>query len=253
MIGAGGGFIIVPVLLLFFKVPHQMAVGTSLCVVFLNAASGSYSYIKQKMVDWRAAPIFALATIPGAIIGVYFSAQLSGKVFNIIFGISLLILSLYLIINPEKRKNLNEENKPIKKKRFYIERTILSSDGHKYSYSYHEPAGFLLSMVVGFISSLLGIGGGIIHVPALIQLFSFPAHVAIASSHFILALTAFVGALGHIIVGDVLVKEAIYMGAGVVIGAQFGAKLAKKIRAPLLVRLLALALLAVGIRLLIVA
>src|SRR3954468_15060653 len=79
LIGAGGGFIIVPVLLLFFNWPHEQAVGTSLLVVTANATSGTVSYWRQGRVDFHTGWQFALATLPGAIIGSFVVDLLSGK------------------------------------------------------------------------------------------------------------------------------------------------------------------------------
>lgn len=67
--------------------------------------------------------------------------------------------------------------------------------------THHRPTGLALAFVVGFISSLLGIGGGIMHVPALVHVLDFPVHVATATSHFVLAMTASAGTVAHIASG----------------------------------------------------
>ncbi len=61
---------------------------------------------------------------------------------------------------------------------------------------------FLLSIIVGYLSPLLGIGGGIIHVPALANWLQFPVHVATATSHFILAVMATVSVITNIVKGS---------------------------------------------------
>src|SRR5438874_6056601 len=94
LIGAGGGFIIVPVLLLVLGWPHQQAVATSLMVVAANAASGTIAYARQKRIDFRTGIRFALATLPGAIIGSYVVQLLSGRIFNLIFGVLLVAILL---------------------------------------------------------------------------------------------------------------------------------------------------------------
>src|SRR5690349_8254923 len=104
IIGAGGGFIIVPVLLLLLHWPHQEAVGTSLLVVTANAASGSWSYWRQRRIDLRTGWQFALATLPGAVAGSYVVDLLSGQLFNVMFGVLLVAVSLYLFFRPEKRE-----------------------------------------------------------------------------------------------------------------------------------------------------
>ena len=71
LIGAGGGFLLVPILLLLNpKTPPDVVTGISLAVVFFNAASGSVAYARMRRINYRAGIIFALAAVPGAVIGV---------------------------------------------------------------------------------------------------------------------------------------------------------------------------------------
>jgi hypothetical protein len=85
---------------------------------------------------------------------------------------------------------------------------------------------------------------------AMVRLLRFPAHVATATSLFILTISSGVGALGHVLLGNVLPTLAIAIGLAVIVGAQFGAAVAQHIRGLWIVRLLALALVAVAMRLL---
>jgi uncharacterized membrane protein YfcA len=109
----------------------------------------------------------------------------------------------------------------------------------------------VLSFGVGFLSSILGIGGGIIHVPALITLFDFPAHIATATSHFILALSAATGTLSHVALGHVQLGPGIAMALGAIAGAQVGGALSHRVHGTWIVRGLAAALTLVGLRLII--
>jgi uncharacterized membrane protein YfcA len=122
--------------------------------------------------------------------------------------------------------------------------------GEQISYRYNWLIGVIVSFIVGFASSILGIGGGIIHVPVLIHVLGFPPHLATATSHFILAITAAVGSSTHLMLGHVLFKPALFMGAGIIVGAQIGAVLARRLKGTLLVRMLSIALIVVALRLL---
>jgi uncharacterized membrane protein YfcA len=117
--------------------------------------------------------------------------------------------------------------------------------------SYNMPLGLGISAAVGYISSLLGIGGGIIHVPALVQLLGFPVHVATATSHFILAIMTLVGTIVHYLNGSLAggTTEILYLAPSVIIGAQLGAQLSTRINGRFIMQALALALFFVGIRL----
>src|SRR5438309_102653 len=102
LIGAGGGFILVPVLLFLYpSLPPEVVTSISLAVVFLNAASGSVAYARLKRIDYKSAIIFALATLPGSIIGALVTAHLPRHIFNIILGILLIAIGIYLLFRPE--------------------------------------------------------------------------------------------------------------------------------------------------------
>jgi uncharacterized membrane protein YfcA len=253
LIGAGGGFIIVPVLLLVLHWPHQEAVATSLMVVTANASSGTLSYARQKRVDFRTGIRFAAATLPGAVIGSFVVQLLTGQIFNIIFGTLLVLISIYLMLRPERPKGTGAklEQPPGPKGWGWTVRHLIDSRGEQYDYGFSLVWGLVLSFGVGFLSSILGIGGGIIHVPALIALFDFPAHIATATSHFILAISAATGTTTQLFLGNVQIVPGLEMAAGALVGAQAGGALSHRVRGVWIVRGLAAALTLVGIRLII--
>jgi uncharacterized membrane protein YfcA len=130
-------------------------------------------------------------------------------------------------------------------------RELVDADGARYRYAYNPVVGIVLSIFVGFISSLLGVGGGFIHVPALSRLLNFPVHIATATSHFVLAVMALTGTLVHIANGafEHGVRRTAILAVGVVLGAQVGARLSNRVGGKWIIRGLALALIFVGIRL----
>lgn len=228
MVGAGGGFLIVPILLLWWNLPPAQAAGTSLVVVFLNATAGSISYARQGRIDIRSGLWFAAATLPGAVAGAFLAKFFSGTAFNLTFAILLLLVAGLLMWKP-----------------------VRSADGATGAQlPVNMPIGLILSVFIGFLSSALGIGGGIFHVPAMIYLLHFPAAIAAATSTFILAFSSLVGAGTHVSLGNVLFGPAALMGIGVLAGSQVGAELSKKAKGATTVRLLSVALVIVAVRLL---
>ena len=253
LIGAGGGFIIVPVLVLVLGWPHEDAVGTSLLVVTANALSGTASYWRQRRIDVRTGLFFAMATVPGALLGSLVVSQLSGRFFNLLFGTILVLVSLYLMWRPERtgRAGAHLERPQGLAGLGWTTRHIVDARGEVYDYGFSLLWGVTLSLGVGFMSSILGIGGGIIHVPALVTLFDFPAHIATATSHFILPFTTGTGTISQFLQGHVRVEPALAMAAGAIVGAQFGGALSYRVKSRWIVRGLAAALTLVGIRLII--
>ena len=248
MIGAGGGFILVPILLLIYpeKSPSTIT-SISLAIVFFNALSGSFAYAKMKRIDYKSGLIFAMATIPGSILGALTTAYIPRHLFNGIFGLILVCLSLFLMLHPTNIKNL-EKNIPLN----HIVRTVTDAEGETYTFSYNPVIGVVLSIIVGYVSSLLGIGGGIIHVPALVHLLNYPVHIATATSHFILAVMSFTSTVVHVSTGALSnsLIQTIGLSIGALFGAQLGAKISNRFNGVWVIRSLAVALGIVGIRIL---
>jgi len=255
LIGAGGGFILVPVLLLTHPaLPPDIVTAVSMATVAANAASGSIAYARARRIDYRAGLLFAVFTIPGSIGGVLITPYIPRHLFDIIFSCLLIALAFFLFFNT----SLPDENGVIPKyRRGWKFHKQTDSSGETYAYSYNQWRGIAISILVGFLSPLLGIGGGIIHVPALVKWLNFPVHIATATSHFILAIMSIVSVITHIRQGSYhdpyIIRMVIGLTIGVVIGAQLGAWLSHKIKGNVIVKSLAICLGLVGIRILIMA
>ena len=254
LVGAGGGFIMVPIFLLALSgIKPAEAAGTSLAVIFFNALSGTASYVRQGRVDFWTANRLALATVPGAIVGAYLSNLFSSRPFYIVFGIFLIAIAVFLNVRPDPKKVKYVPLSPDDERtlpRGWVERRIVDKSGEEFVYAYNFAGAIALSFVVGFLSSILGIGGGIIHVPALVFLFGFPAHVATATSHYILVISALVGSISHLVQGDIRWIPMIGLSIGVIPGAQIGAQISRRMQGKWIIRSLSIALVVVGLRLL---
>jgi len=250
---------LVPLLLLLFpKEPPEIIASISLAVVFFNASAGSFSYARLKRIDYRSGLIFSLAAVPGAILGALTTAYMARRLFDSVFGVFLVTASLYLLIFPNGRRSHEEapaDRTPSADSLFHTTRTFTDNEGRTYTFSYNPLLGVGLSLIVGYVSSLLGVGGGFIHVPILASLLNFPVHVATATSHFILAIMAFSGTAVHILTGTFAhgVRRTVMLSIAVMLGAPFGAALSDRIHGDWIIRGLAVALGFVGIRILLAA
>lgn len=257
LIGSGGGFILVPLLIFMYpSLQPDSITAISMAIVACNALSGTVAYARAGRIDYKAGVQFAIFTIPGSILGVLATRYLPKYLFTIFFGVLLIVLSFYLFLkkNPGEKR---EEDGPQEEKDLggrIQEVVMIDRSGEVYQYSYDRYLGWIISLAVGFISPVLGIGGGIIHVPALINWLRFPVHIATATSHFILAVMSVVSVVVHLMEGnynDPLVKGLVlYLGLGAVAGAQLGAYFSHRIKGRAIEKALAFSLGLVGIRIL---
>jgi len=251
LIGAGGGFVLMPVLLLLYpEESPELLTSISLAVVFFNALSGTLAYTRMRRVDFKSGLMFSIATIPGAIFGAFSVAYIPRRLFDAIFGILMVAVSISLILRSKSETAISKKNN-----KYHFFRRLVDANGITHNFSYNPIIGIGASLFVGYISSLLGIGGGIIHVPVLVYLLNFPAHIATATSHFTLAVMSLTGTIVHIATGVFSrgVRQTIFLAIGVLLGAQLGAKLSYYIHGKWIIRSLAIALGFAGIRILIMA
>lgn len=245
LIGAGGGFLLVPLLLLLYpnRSPETIT-AVSLTVVFFNAFSGSAAYARMRRIDYRSGLMFAAATVPGAVLGSLTTELFPRRLFDGILGIVLVGVALYLYFRPLVQLSPHADRPG----RTF--RRLVEADGTVHDFHFNPTIGVLLSLVVGYLSSLLGIGGGIIHVPALVQLLNFPVHIATATSHFILAIMALAGSVVHLSTGHLngVGWQTAGLAVGVLAGAQLGARLSNRVRGAFIIKALAIALGLVGLR-----
>ena len=250
LIGAGGAFILVPMLLLLY--PHdkpEVIASISLAVVFFNTASGSVAYARMRRINYKAAFIFSMAVVPGAVAGAMTTSLVPRQLFDLLLGVLMLVLGSYLGLRPHRgasaagAEGAGTDQRPAR----------ASEDGRPPGSIRHPYSiGALLSLGVGYVSGLLGVGGGIVHVPALARVLGFPVHMATATSHMILAVMALAATLVHVVSGSFQqgVHRTIALSIGVVVGAQIGALLSGRLRGVWIMRGLALGLLLLGVRLL---
>lgn len=243
LVGIGGGFIVVPVLLTVFHFEPGMAAGTSMVLIFFNSLSGSIAYLRQRRVDLLVGISLALSTIPGTIIGGIAVGLFDTSSFRLAFAVLLLFASLYMMFRParlESGSGLKNWGTP---------RRIVDNAGHEYSYRFNIPVGVVISFFVGILANMFGIGGGIIHVPTMILLFGVPTHIATATSHFILMVTSLSGLSVHLQLGNIDLSTALPLGLGAVMGAQIGARISQRVRSRTLERIFSVFLMALVVRL----
>jgi hypothetical protein len=247
VIGAGGGFILVPVLLFLYPdyEPEQLT-SISLAVVMANSASGSIAYGRQHRIDYQTGLLFAACSTPAVLAGALVVGYVPVRLFSAMFGVMLLVLAAVAI-----RGRGAAIRSPVRGPGVVLRR-MRDPEGRTYIYAYRIWQGVAISLAVGFISSLFGIGGGVMQVPAMIILLHIPIQYAVPTSQLTLAFMAGGATAVHVISGtlggDQAVK-AVAVAAGAVPGAQVGALLAQRVKPRMVLLLLGGAILVLGVRL----
>jgi hypothetical protein len=243
LVGAGGGFLLTPVLLLVY--PHdspKTLTAISLFAVWANSSSGSIAYARQRRIDVRSGLLFGAATLPGAVGGAIAVDYVPRHAFDLVMAIALGSVAVW--IARHQSSGAPRDGTP---------RTLVDRSGAEWTYRVPLRRGVLYSLGVGFASSFLGIGGGVFHVPILVAGLGFPTHIATATSHFVLAQMSAAGVITHFVQGSYRVghglRRSLVLGAGVAVGAQLGARLSTRVPAVTIERLLAAGLLLVAVRL----
>jgi uncharacterized membrane protein YfcA len=232
-LGVGGGFIIVPILTLALRLPIQVAIGSSLVAIVANSCTASSVYTKARLANVRLGLLLETSTIPGAIIGGLAIAFISPSILSVLFGLILLYVAYTMVVS---RHLVSEDIPPADNSA--APDSLSSSLANPYydknlgkvvTYKVGRiPAGLGAGFFAGVLSSLLGIGGGIVKVPVIHLVMGLPMKAAIATSAFMIAITASVGALLYHHNGYIYPFIVAPLVIGAVIGARVGVELTQR-------------------------
>ncbi|WP_421617439.1 sulfite exporter TauE/SafE family protein [Brevibacillus sp. TJ4] len=243
--GLGGGLFFVPALLIIGNlyesgsVTSQVAAATSLVVIAITALSSTISYMKQKKVDKQSALLFCIGSAPGAIVGVYLNTLLQTGQFTLLFGLFQLCMFFLIMVKDKLNpRNLHWE----------ITRTYVDNEGKEWEYGYSRWAALLVAFLVGVSSSLFGVGGGVLMVPAMMVLFRFPPHLATATSMAVIFFSAVVGSATNIVHGHIDWLYAAMLAPGAWAGGKLGALAASKMKGKTIVLVLRILILGVALQ-----
>lgn len=227
LFGIGGGAVMVPLLVLWLALPQHRAHATSLAAIIVTAASGMARFAGGGEVHYLAGLGIAAGAVAGAFAGAQLMHRLSPTRLRQAFGVLMVVVSLQMLFG------------------FTPEGGALVLGGPQVAVGY-----LLLGVAAGVLSGLMGVGGGVIIVPAMVLLFGFSQHAAEGTSLLIIIPTAVAGSIRHAKNGYTDVRLGMILGAGGVVGAWLGASVALNLDGDLLQKLFAVFLLATGAHLL---
>lgn len=222
LIGIGGGIIFAPVLTLVGLSPSQIS-STSLVAVTSTSISSVFSYSQQRRIKYKFASSLSVLSIPGAILGAYLSIVISIEFFQLLFSIIIILAVIYILFSNRIKEG-------------GLTRSRLNSYLLLYSCAF----------TAGTVSSLFGVGGGIIYVPIMLILKGMNMYEAAPSSQFIILISAVTGLIFHVIMGHPNYVYGLSLALGAFAGGAIGSKLLGHIREGLLRIFLSVSLLFVS-------
>ena len=258
MFGVGGGFLITP-LLIFYNIPPAIAVATGANQVIASSFSGALAHFKRRTIDFKLGAVLLAGGIFGSTLGIYVFSLLRD-----IGQLDLFISLLYVVfLGAVGGLMLTESLNAMRRARGNIAPTLKKSGQHNWIHRLPLKMRFRASKLfvsvipvlglgaaIGFLSSIMGVGGGFIMVPALIYLLKVPTNVVVGTSLFhIIFVSAFTTIVHSTTNQTVDIVLALTLMLGGVAGAQYGAKAGQKLRGEQLRALLGLLVLAVALRL----
>lgn len=220
MFGQGGGAVYVP-MLLAFGLPLYSCAATSQVLIVIATISALLVFQKAGLVDWSLALIVEPPTNLGAFLGGYLSPYFPASFSKLAFA-CIILIGAYFMIKPIQDRQIRAEGK--KDSWFCLKRNF----GNE-SYALNLLVIIPLMILAGFVAGMLGVGGGLIKVPALVLLGGVPMKIAVGSSSLMIGITALTGLFGHALAGHFDPKLALTLGAAVLAGSQIGARLGVKI------------------------
>ncbi|MHA1402960.1 MAG: sulfite exporter TauE/SafE family protein [Candidatus Helarchaeota archaeon] len=219
MVGLAGGILFTPILIIFFHLPPNNAIAISLMAMLGNTVSCSLSYVIQRRVDYKTAIFYDLLDFPGVWLGAFLTIILPMFFMFIIIGLALFILGASLVLKLNKKKNDESLETPLN-----LQEQIQETKSFKLQLTTKKTVFILVSSFFGgFVSGLVGLGGGTTDTTTMILLGMSPL-IAGPTSEFAMTFTNLLAVIVHGLLGNIMWELAIPMMLGAIIGGQIGAQ-----------------------------
>ncbi len=224
MLGIGGGVLLIPLLTGFLGIPIKTAISTSIVSVIATSCAAGAVYVGRGLTHNRLAMVLEIATTAGALAGGITAVLIRPQLLALFFGLILIYVSYSM-------RKIPKEDRAAAPTGVLDTSYMDPRTGEAVSYGIHNlRTGMAASFLAGNVSGLLGIGGGIIKVPIMTLLMGIPVRAAIATSNFMIGITAATSAIIYYSHGHMDPTIAIPTALGVLAGAQIGTRVGGRLR-----------------------
>jgi uncharacterized membrane protein YfcA len=246
--GLGGGVIIVPLLVLVFRVDVHYAIGASLVSVIATSSGAAAAYVREGYSNIRVGMFLEIATTLGALSGATLATHVPASGLAIVFGL-VLMYSAYLSGHQSAGAPRDLAPDPMATA-LRLDSSYPTADGPRAYHVGRVPAGFGLMYAAGILSGLLGIGSGAVKVIAMDQAMGLPFKVSTTTSNFMIGVTAAASAGIYLHRGYIDPGLAMPVVLGVLLGSMLGARIFAVARSQWLRRIFVWVIVAIAIEML---
>ncbi len=223
LLGIGGGIIIVPALAIILKLPMQNAIAVSLATIVSTSVLVSAKNIKNNLINMDMGLSLELSTSIFAIAASLIAVLINQNVLKGAFGFFLMFIAYFMYKKPEVQNSFATQKAKFSYFDPMLNKTIY--------YNIENPkAAIAISSAAGFLSGLLGIGGGVIKVPILNGVCKIPMKVASATSSMMVGITAAAASFVYFRHGYIMPNLVLFTSLGAVFGSRIGLKIARSVR-----------------------
>ncbi len=224
LLGIGGGIVIVPALTIILKLPMQNAIAISLATIVSTSILVTAQNIRKNIINMDMALSLEISTSVFAIVASFIAIKIDQSILKGIFGFFLLFVAYFMY----KKTDQENDSTPITEAEFYyfdpkIKKTIY------YGIRNYRTA-IVVSSAAGFLSGMLGIGGGVIKLPILNGVCKIPMKVASATSALMVGITAAAASLTYLRHGYVMPSFVLFSSLGAIVGSRIGLSISKNMR-----------------------
>ncbi|PZP50621.1 MAG: permease [Pseudopedobacter saltans] len=223
--GLGGGAVIIPLLTVLLGVDIHYAIGTALVSVIATSSGSAAAYVKEGISNIRLGMFLEIATTVGAVLGTVVAAFVPTNVVAVVFGLVLIFNGVNSFLKKEVNSNIESSRLAIWLK---LPGTYPTSNGITKYGIVNVVGGFVMMVVAGVLSGLLGIGSGAFKVIAMDNIMKVPFKVSTTTSNFMMGVTATASAVVYLQRGYIEPGLCMPVVIGVLLGAMLGAKILVK-------------------------
>jgi hypothetical protein len=227
VLGMASGIFIVPMLTLLFGIDIHVAIPASIISVIACSCGGAGPFLKGRLTNIRLAIVLETATTLGALTGVLFTGVLPTSFLYGLFGVVLLVSARQMLARRGDVADVDVPRRGTWATTLRLHSTFPDQVlGRDVSYQVGRvPLGLALMYGAGLISALLGIGSGVLKIPAMDTALRLPIKVSSATSNFMIGVTAAASAGAYFVRGEINVAIAGPIALGSVVGALLGARM----------------------------